>query len=89
MTVSADLLFNLPGQFLSDVKDDVSQAVNLGLDQICLYHLVLFRGIAASWARDAFPRCGGDGTEWRCTGQRKKSERLLTNFAGLPLPDGV
>ena len=47
MTASADLLFNLPGQSLSEMKDDVSQAVNLGLDQICLYHLVLFRGMAA------------------------------------------
>lgn len=53
MTVSADLLFNLPGQSLSEMKDDVSQAVNLGLDQICLYHLVLFRGMAAPWARDS------------------------------------
>ncbi len=52
MTVSADLLFNLPGQSLSEMKDDVSHAVNLGLDQICLYHLVLFRGMAAPWARD-------------------------------------
>jgi oxygen-independent coproporphyrinogen-3 oxidase len=53
MTASADLLFNLPGQSLSEMKDDVSQAVDLGLDQICLYHLVLFRGMAAPWARDA------------------------------------
>jgi oxygen-independent coproporphyrinogen-3 oxidase len=53
MTASADLLFNLPGQSLSEMKDDVSHAVNLGLDQICLYHLVLFRGMAAPWARDA------------------------------------
>lgn len=52
MTVSADLLFNLPGQSLLEMRDDVSQAVNLGLDQICLYHLVLFRGMAAPWARD-------------------------------------
>ncbi len=53
MTASADLLFNLPGQSLSEMKEDVSQALNLGLDQICLYHLVLFRGMAAPWARDA------------------------------------
>lgn len=53
MTASADLLFNLPGQSLSEMKDDVSHAVDLGLDQICLYHLVLFRGMAAPWARDA------------------------------------
>jgi coproporphyrinogen III oxidase-like Fe-S oxidoreductase len=53
MTTSADLLFNLPGQSLSEMKDDVTQAVNIGLDQICLYHLVLFRGMAAPWARDS------------------------------------
>ena len=52
MTVSADLLFNLPGQSLSEMKEDVSKAEDLGLDQICLYHLVLFRGMAAPWARD-------------------------------------
>ena len=52
MTVSADLLFNLPGQSLTEMKEDVSQAVDLGLDQICLYHLVLFRGLATPWARD-------------------------------------
>ena len=52
MTASADLLFNLPGQPLAEMKDDVSRAVDLGLDQICLYHLVLFRGMAAPWARD-------------------------------------
>ena len=52
MSVSADLLFNLPGQSLSEMKEDVSKAVDLGLDQICLYHLVLFRGMSAPWARD-------------------------------------
>ncbi len=52
MTVSADLLFNLPGQTLSEMKEDVLKAVDLGLDQICLYHLVLFRGMAAPWAHD-------------------------------------
>ena len=53
MTVSADLLFNLPGQSLREMKDDLAQAVSLGLDQICLYHLVLFRGMAAPWSQDA------------------------------------
>ena len=53
LTASADLLFNLPAQSLSEMKDDVSHAVHLGLDQICLYHLVLFRGMAAPWARNA------------------------------------
>ncbi len=53
MTVSADLLFNLPGQSMSEMMDDVSRAADIGLDQICLYHLVMFRGMATPWAHDS------------------------------------
>jgi oxygen-independent coproporphyrinogen-3 oxidase len=52
MTVSGDLLFNLPGQQLAEMSVDVQQAVDIGLDQICLYHLVLFRGLGTIWSRD-------------------------------------
>jgi coproporphyrinogen III oxidase-like Fe-S oxidoreductase len=52
MTVSGDLLFNLPGQSLSEMLSDVSCGEEIGLDQICLYHLVMFRGLATAWARD-------------------------------------
>jgi oxygen-independent coproporphyrinogen-3 oxidase len=50
-TVSADLLFNLPGQTLGAMCRDVEDAVRLGLDHLGLYHLVLFRGLgtAGSW----------------------------------------
>ena len=51
-TVSGDLLFNLPSQTLPEMHTDVSRAVEIGLDQICLYHLVMFRGLGAPWARD-------------------------------------
>ena len=52
MTVSADLLYNLPGQSLTEMKEDVSQAVDLGLDQICLYHGGVDRGHGrARWRR--------------------------------------
>jgi coproporphyrinogen III oxidase-like Fe-S oxidoreductase len=51
-TVSGDLLFNLPSQTLPEMHSDVSRAVEVGLDQICLYHLVMFRGLGAPWARD-------------------------------------
>ncbi|HVL15340.1 MAG TPA: radical SAM protein [Gemmata sp.] len=51
-TVSGDLLFNLPGQMLDQMKDDVSRAVEIGLDHIGLYHLVLFRGLGTPWAAD-------------------------------------
>jgi oxygen-independent coproporphyrinogen-3 oxidase len=51
-TASADLLFNLPGQTLDQMKDDIRQAADLGLDHLGLYHLVLFRGLGTPWADD-------------------------------------
>jgi coproporphyrinogen III oxidase-like Fe-S oxidoreductase len=51
MTVSGDMLFNLPGQSLPAMQNDLNQAIDLGLDQICLYHLVLFRGLGTEWSR--------------------------------------
>ncbi len=53
MTVSGDLLCNLPAQTLSEMRDDIRQAIDIGLDQICLYHLVMFRGLGTVWSRDA------------------------------------
>lgn len=52
MTCSGDLLFNLPGQSLAEMQGDVQQAIDIGLDQICLYHLVMFRGLGSVWSRD-------------------------------------
>jgi oxygen-independent coproporphyrinogen-3 oxidase len=52
MTTSADLLFNLPGQTLDQMKDDLCRALDLGLDHLGLYHLVLFRGLGTPWAED-------------------------------------
>ena len=52
MTVSGDLLFNLPGQSLSEMLSDISNGDQIGLDQICLYHLVMFRGLGTAWSRD-------------------------------------
>jgi oxygen-independent coproporphyrinogen-3 oxidase len=52
MTTSGDLLFNLPAQRVADMRDDVKQAVEIGLDQICLYHLVMFRGLGTVWSHD-------------------------------------
>ena len=31
---------------------DIQQAIDIGLDQICLYHLVMFRGLGTVWSRD-------------------------------------
>src|SRR5262249_32667101 len=51
-TVSGDLLFNLPGQTLQQMRDDVARAIDLGLDHLGLYHLVLFRCLGTGWSRD-------------------------------------
>jgi len=53
MTASGDLLFNLPAQSLTEMQADIQQAIDIGLDQICLYHLVMFRGLGTVWSRDA------------------------------------
>lgn len=52
MTSSGDLLFNLPGQSLEEMHDDVRRAIDIGLDQICLYHLVMFRGLGTVWSQN-------------------------------------
>jgi oxygen-independent coproporphyrinogen-3 oxidase len=51
-TVSGDLLFNLPGQSLEAMRDDVRQAVEIGIDHMGLYHLVMFAGLGTEWSRD-------------------------------------
>ncbi|MBI1947778.1 MAG: radical SAM protein [Deltaproteobacteria bacterium] len=52
LTVSGDLLFDLPGQTLEDMREDVRRAVELGLDQVCVYHLVLYAGLGTPWSKD-------------------------------------
>lgn len=52
MTVSCDLMINLPGQGWEDQQRDLETALSLGFDQVCVYHLVLFRGVGTEWAKD-------------------------------------
>ena len=52
MTTSGDFLINLPGQTREEIEKDMAQAVNLGFDQVCVYHLVLFPGLGTPWSRD-------------------------------------
>lgn len=52
IATSADFLFNLPGQTAAAMDDDVDRAIALGLDQICLYHLVLYEGLGTPWSTD-------------------------------------
>lgn len=51
-TISADFLFNLPGQTLDEMKADVRRAIDLGLDHLGLYHLVMFAGLGTAWSED-------------------------------------
>lgn len=51
LTTSGDILFNQPSQSLAEMLDDVERAIDIGLDQICLYHLVLFQGLGTEWSR--------------------------------------
>jgi oxygen-independent coproporphyrinogen-3 oxidase len=52
IATSGDLLFNLPGQTPAQMDKDVDTAVGAGLDQICLYHLVLYEGLGTPWSKD-------------------------------------
>lgn len=52
IATSGDLLFNLPGQTPAQMERDVDIAVGVGLDQICLYHLVLYPDLGTPWSRD-------------------------------------
>ena len=49
-TVSVDLLFNLPGQSRQEMLSDLDKAIDLGVAQICLYNLVLFKGLGTEWS---------------------------------------
>lgn len=51
-TVSADLLINLPGQTLEEMRQDIRQAIDIGLDHVGVYHLVLFEKLGTEWSHD-------------------------------------
>jgi oxygen-independent coproporphyrinogen-3 oxidase len=91
-TISADLLFNLPGQSRDQMRDDVRQAIDLGLDHLGLYHLVLFRGLGTEWARDkqmlaSLPSSEAAADNWLALREDLLSQGFyqatLTNFERL------
>jgi oxygen-independent coproporphyrinogen-3 oxidase len=88
-TASADLLFNLPGATLSRAIEDVVRATDLGLDQICVYNLVLAAELDTEWARDtvlvqAMPNQERAFATWMAVREtlidRGYVQRTLTNF---------
>ena len=52
MTTSADLMTNMPWQSLEQMKRDVRTASEMGFSQLCIYHLVLFRGLGTPWSKN-------------------------------------
>jgi coproporphyrinogen III oxidase-like Fe-S oxidoreductase len=81
-TVSADLLFNLPGQGLEQMRQDVERADAIGLDHLGLYHLVLFRGLGTAWSRDEEMLTGLPSNEEACGNWLNLRELLLSRGFG-------
>ncbi len=52
LTTSGDFLFNLPHQTPDQMLADVERAIDAGLDQVCLYNLVLYQGLGTLWSKD-------------------------------------
>jgi oxygen-independent coproporphyrinogen-3 oxidase len=86
---SCDLLINLPGQSVDEMLRDVEHAAELGFDQICIYHLVLFDGLDTEWAKDpqmldALPDNERAFESWRAVRTRVLElgyrQSTLTNF---------
>jgi coproporphyrinogen III oxidase-like Fe-S oxidoreductase len=88
-TVSADLLFNLPRTATEHALADVRTAIGLGLDQICVYNLVLTENLPTAWAREdllvrAMPRGARALETWLAVRelllQQGYLQTTLTNF---------
>ncbi len=79
MTVSCDLLVNLPGQNSEQIIEDLDTAISMDFDQICIYHLVLYPGIGTAWSKQPqmlaqLPRPGQSLQQWQ-----KARRHLLTH----------
>ena len=92
---SVDLLINLPGQPTSAMLADIQHAIALGVDQICMYHLVLRESLPVPWAKDpamlaALPDNSTAFDSWRaCRDALLEAgyiQRTLTNFERGDLP---
>ncbi|MCB9699381.1 MAG: Fe-S oxidoreductase [Alphaproteobacteria bacterium] len=91
MTASADLLLGLPGRPLDEELADLRLAAGLGLDQICVYPLVLAGD--TPWARDpamvgALPGVEEGLARWlevrELLGSLGFAQTTLTNFEREP-----
>jgi oxygen-independent coproporphyrinogen-3 oxidase len=69
MTISGDFVVNLPGQTRAQMLEDARLAAAIGLDQICVYQLVLTADMSTPWASDpallaALPSTRKAGENW-------------------------
>lgn len=96
LTTSCDLLYNLPGQPREAMLADVERAAELGFDQICVYHLVLYHGLGTVWSQDdemvdAVPSMPAAADNWLAVRERLHElgyrQSTLTNFEREDLPD--
>jgi oxygen-independent coproporphyrinogen-3 oxidase len=78
-TVSADLLFNLPGQTLEEMQRDLRHAMEIGLDHLGLYHLVLFAGLGTEWSRRPDMLAGLPSNERACEHWLALRDKLQTS----------
>jgi len=76
-STSGDLLFNLPGQSRSQMLADVDRAIELGLEQVCVYHLVLFEGLGTEWSRNPAMLAALPSNSEACANWLAVRERLL------------
>lgn len=92
---SIDLLINLPGQTLAEMHADLEHALTLDLDQICVYHLVLFEGLGTEWSKDPkmlaeLPNNDRAFAHWQSICERLLSagyvQTTLTNFEKKSIP---
>lgn len=77
IATSLDLLFNLPGQTPAQMDSDVDTAIACGLDQICLYHLVLHEGLGTPWSKDPALVAAMRAPDDACAWWLRLRERLL------------
>jgi oxygen-independent coproporphyrinogen-3 oxidase len=77
IATSADLLFNLPGQTPAQMDLDVDTAIACGLDQICLYTLVLYEGLGTPWSKDPALVAAMRAPDDACAQWLRLRERLL------------
>lgn len=92
LQTSCDLLIDLPYQSFEEIVDDIHTAIDMGFDQICIYHLVLYKDLGTEWAKDphmlqGLPSNEESSLRWKriCALMHQKLFRqtTLTNFERL------